>query len=119
NNNTLASYKDWPVVTNEDVESSDLFFGSGGGTLFPAHSLHKDVLNRELFMRLTPHADDVWLNAMVKLNGRRVIKTDSDIVILNVKIGADTTLSSINNDQNQNDIQIANVNDYYKQQPLA
>ncbi len=38
-----------------------------GGVLYPPHSLHSDTTNKELFMKLAPHNDDMWFWAMAHL----------------------------------------------------
>ncbi|WP_405296272.1 glycosyl transferase [Algibacter sp. Ld11] len=39
------------------------------GILYPPHSLHNDIFNEDLFLKLTPKADDLWFKAMAILNG--------------------------------------------------
>lgn len=57
----------------EDKESV-LFCAEGfGGVLYPPHSLHPDVTNEDLFMKLAPHTDDLWLKAMSLLNDTPVV----------------------------------------------
>lgn len=40
-----------------------------GGVLYPPGSLHHEVLNAELYMRLAPRADDLWFKVMAVLQG--------------------------------------------------
>ena len=40
-----------------------------GGVLYPPHTLFHEVQNRDLFLRLTPRADDLWFKAMSYLAG--------------------------------------------------
>jgi hypothetical protein len=40
-----------------------------GGILYPPGSLGSDVTDETLFMRLAPHADDIWFKAMALLTG--------------------------------------------------
>ena len=42
--------------------------GTGGGALFPPHSLYDDTTNIEFFQNISPHNDDYWIWAMAKLN---------------------------------------------------
>jgi len=96
----------------ECVDNANLFFGSGGGTLFPPYCFFSDILNIDLAMKLCPIADDVWLNAMVRLNKRKVVKTNYFSVILPIlKIGDIKLYES--NQNGGNDSQILAVNDYY------
>ena len=58
-----------------DYKPSHLNFLTGvGGSLFPPKSLHRRVLDKELFMNLCSRGDDIWLNAMLMLNGVKVVK---------------------------------------------
>lgn len=42
------------------------------GILYPPRALYKDVLNKELILKLCPWADDLWLTIMTYLNGRGI-----------------------------------------------
>lgn len=44
-----------------------------GGVLYPPHSLNKEMLDEDLFMRLAPTTDDIWFWAAAISNGRTVI----------------------------------------------
>jgi len=41
-----------------------LFPTGGAGALYPPYCLHKEVTNKDLFMKLAPKADDIWFWAM-------------------------------------------------------
>ena len=75
--------------------------------------MHSDVLKKELFIKLTPTADDIWLNVMCRLNNTKVLKTDYYSNLLQVFNYKKNNLSSINIDFNQNDIQIEKTRKYY------
>ena len=109
----LQSYNLWRKIKNESSSNKDIFFGSGGGTLFPSLSLFPDVLNKDIFVNLAPKADDVWLNAMCRLNNTKIIKTDYSSNLLPVINLMNSTLSSENINLYKNDIQIRNVQNYY------
>ncbi len=90
------------------------FFGSGGGTLFTPSKLYKDVTDINLAVKLCPLADDVWLNAMVRLKHLDVICITRNL-ILPIFSDSKESLCSINNgEKNMNDVQLRNVIDYYK-----
>jgi len=110
----LEPYIYWKSIQKFSNPNLNSFFGSGGGTLFPPHSFDSDVLNSNLFMSLTPTADDIWLNAMCKLKRTKITVTNyytSGLPVINV---TNTTLESINNRLNKNDEQILAVSEYYK-----
>jgi hypothetical protein len=112
NEGKLEPYMTWKHPTGFN-ENENLFFGSGGGTLLPPHSLHSDVLKKELFMKLSPTADDIWLNVMCRLNETRILKTNYYSNYLQVINFKKINLSSINNGFSQNDIQIEKIRKYY------
>lgn len=111
-NGELMPYNSWPKEY-EYSTGDDLFFGSGGGTLFKSSWLHEDLTNIELAMRLTPIADDIWLNAMVSLAGREKILLPNGL-ILPVLIEENVKLASQNKGQNGNDEQINSIMAHYK-----
>ena len=50
-------------------------FATGvGGVLYPPYSLSAEVFNKDVFTSICPTADDVWFNAMAKLNGTNICK---------------------------------------------
>lgn len=85
---------------------SDYFQVGIGGVLYPPRSLHELTLRKDLFMSLTPLADDIWLNCMARLNKTKVIQSASKQLCLPVK-SVSPALSSVNNGvENRNDTQI-------------
>ena len=110
-NGELEKYSKWKGEYN--INEKDFFFGSGGGTLFQPSLMYEDTLNINLSLRLTPTADDIWLNAMVRLS-KQHIRVVSKNLFLPVKMTEDIKLSSDNVENNMNDIQLLNVTNYYK-----
>jgi hypothetical protein len=109
---TLTSYSKWKPSYKE-YKDKDFFFGSGGGVLFLPSSLYQDLTNIDLAMSLCPLADDIWLNAMVRLSGKKIFKLKSGLY-LPIEIGeGNSTLSSYNIGENKNDVQLKALNDYY------
>lgn len=107
----VAPYNVWPMCY-KSTDSRDFFFGSGGGVLFKPSKMYKDLTDIDLALRLAPRADDVWLNAMVRLAGLEVKKIKSGLIFPIDEGEEDNTLSSINL-RGGNDVQIQAVNDYY------
>lgn len=58
---------------NREVRSKRNFLTGVGGVLYPPGSLYKDVLKRELFLRLSPKADDIWLYIMAIMNQTDIV----------------------------------------------
>ena len=72
--NGLMPYRKW----RSEVlgESSDRTLAIGyGGVFYPPYSLHDDVLNESLYMKLAPKADDLWFKAMALKKGTSVFKS--------------------------------------------
>jgi hypothetical protein len=64
-----AAYEEWKTQTRTNFSAPWLMPIGYGGVLYPPHCLYSDVQNRELFLRLTPRADDLWFKAMSYLAG--------------------------------------------------
>jgi hypothetical protein len=109
----LVQYSKWEREYVENHPNFNTFFGSGGGVLFPPHSLSTYVTNMTLFISLTPTADDVWLNAMCRLNRTMIATTNSRSLLLPIFFWEKDSLSNINVGSNQNDEQIISVREYF------
>jgi hypothetical protein len=110
-NDKLAPYLNWDGGIIKECLDDDLFFGSGGGTLFPTTAFGKEVLDSSVFMSICRNADDVWLNAMCRINDTKIIKTNYYTVILPIQNVNSKDLSSSNLDSG-NDKQIEAVSKY-------
>lgn len=108
----MMPYNVWPEQYSYS-EDNELFFGSGGGTLYRPSEMFADLTNKDLFLSLTPSADDVWLNAMARLGGLKRIMLHNGLP-LPIAEEDNVHLSSTNVGQSQNDVQIKAVREYYK-----
>lgn len=108
----LMAYKKWDMIYTSKINYQNVFFGSGGGTLFRPSMLYKDLTNIELASKLTPIADDIWLNAMVKLSKTNVY-VQSNGLPLPVQIKNNVCLAKQNVSNSQNDEQLKNIINYY------
>ncbi len=108
-NGQLKPYLEW----NEISCYENLFFGSGGGVLFPPKSIEPKMLNASDILKICPTADDVWLNAMIRIKSHNVLNQNKEnlipLPVINYK---NVTLSSVNNGMLQNDIQIEATRKY-------
>lgn len=110
----LCPYNSWSYTLEDQESISELFFGSGGGTLYPPRALYNDILNINLFMKLTPLADDIWLNTMSRLNKTPIqFACIINYLPLPIIFKKNKTLATHNVSENMNDKQITNVRDYY------
>ena len=116
-NNQARRYRDWEWDI-KSLDTSSLNFPTGvGGILYPPNSLSKEVLNQDIFMNICPSADDIWFKAMALYNGTLCKKVETFVengseYIENNSVQFET-LSQINNEQYQNDIQFKNVFERY------
>ncbi len=97
------------------------FFTGCGGVLYPNNCFYKDISREDLFMELCPNADDIWFFAMVVLNNTKIkvvknnIKKLTHVNLLRSKgFTDDHILMKLNVHGNQNDIQLHNVFNHYK-----
>lgn len=88
----LLPYELWPDPPTDRSRSSKSFLPLGiGGVLYPPKCLHDDVFKKEIFMSLSPMADDLWFKIMALRNGTSCRTTpiyenfDSWIVPINRK----------------------------------
>ena len=109
----LNPYQQWDFRTEQ--QDDHLFFGSGGGTLFPPASLDDEAVRQDLALQLCPRADDIWLNAMTRLKGTPILRADLSSSILPVLNRRTENLARTNLDLGDNDRQLRALRDYYLQ----
>lgn len=113
----ILPYNDWWNEVAGTSADQNFFFGSGGGVLFRKDLLHEDVTNIDYALKMTPIADDVWLNAMVNLAGTKKYKTAFGL-LMQTQADQSTRLTSQNVGNNANDVQIAAVCEHYAKEGL-
>lgn len=74
--NTLP-YTSWKTARDKDFTEKWLMPIGYGGVLYPPSSLYRDVGNKDLFLKLTPYADDLWFKAMSYLNGTQTRRSSA------------------------------------------
>lgn len=111
----ILPYKMWKKLLPPGEPSFLHFPTSGGGILYPPNSLHPDVMNENLFLKLAPTADDIFFWAMATRNGSKTRVIENQI-----KLGKDfykeqieNTLYQINGIEGQNDVQFAAMLRYF------
>ena len=110
----MIPYRKWKSTSKYTGPQANIMPIGIGGVLYPPNSLYKDALNKELFWELCNTADDVWLNAMARLNGTEVVRSDYISKYLPVMTFKDTPLHNKNNQHGANDRQIYNLIKYYR-----
>lgn len=110
-------YSEWKTLV-ENASDLLLFPVGVGGVLYPAKSLHSDVLDEELFMKLCPLADDIWFWFCGLRNGtnKRFImrkQRNSSFDALYQYFHKGSALTYGNCLENQNNIQLRELFKYY------
>ncbi|MDE6096953.1 MAG: glycosyltransferase family 2 protein [Muribaculaceae bacterium] len=115
-NNRFKPYESW----FDEVDKATLIMPIGvSGVLYPPNVLYKDVVNADLFTKLSPLADDLWFWIMGVIKGtkyhvinQRILPGDSfDAIYQYLHRGA--SLTHQNRNENQNDKQLKAIIDYY------
>lgn len=109
----LNPYISWDRNTTSD---EDLFVVGIGGNLYPPHSLHPLAADTELAYRLTPTGDDIWLNAMARLQNTPFIHTPYHFICQIPVINIHNVDLFTSNVPSENNIQITNLITYLKEQ---
>lgn len=104
-----------PYITwkdrNIDKNEKNLFQIGVDGVLYPPKSLPAIAFDSDIFMKLSPLADDVWLNSMNRLKGKNVVWTG--LRWRNIPIASGSpSLEDKNCGENLNDVQINNVRNF-------
>jgi hypothetical protein len=81
-NGRPASYRDWKRNISTPETSGLVFLTGVSGVLYRPGVFHPDVTNADLFSRLAPSTDDVWLYWMHRLNGIKARKIGGKVRIL-------------------------------------
>lgn len=113
----LLPYVKWKCDTLSERANNREQIGVGG-VLYPPHSLDALVLRQDLFMKLTPLADDIWLNCMARLHKTPVVQTPRVQYLLPILQDA-SSLNSVNIGCGQNDLQIQALRDYLVKEGYA
>ncbi|WP_051633850.1 hypothetical protein [Bacillus sp. UNC41MFS5] len=83
------------------------------GVLYPPNSLKRELaFNKGMIKKVCPLADDLWLNAMVTLNGRKVVEGvpfNKSIIFLEIFGTAQFGLTKVNVGKNKNQEQLENL----------
>ncbi len=116
----IRPYSKWKFSTKNRINTPSYlnFFTGVGGVLYDRKLLYKDILNENLFMKYCPRADDVWFNAMAVLQGTKtkIVKGGAyPLRYINPEEQDKgiNTLSSYNNREGGNDLQIRAVLQHY------
>lgn len=91
------------------------FFTGCGGILFPMFLMNRKVLEKDVFLKLAPNADDVWLNFCAWISGLKIKNTKGILGnIISIESSSSNGLMQKNVSQRENDLQIKQVLEYLK-----
>lgn len=107
------TYREWQLEIDAGPAGPTVFPTSGAGVLYPPGSLHPDTLREELFTTLCPMADDIWLYAMARRNGRSFRKVGDRRPLVTWDLEQDSALSHHNLECGGNDRQFRAVLAHY------
>lgn len=108
-----AAYRDWMHNISRPERSGLVFLTGVSGVLYTPGVFHPDVTRHDLFTRLAPQSDDVWLYWMHRLNGVAAQKIGARARILEWEGSQGRSLRSENLRGSGNDRAIAALIDHY------
>lgn len=111
-------YKKWK--TSKKLTNPKTIFPLGvWGVIYPPNSFSKMVLNEDLFLKLTPKADDLWFKAMSLLNSTESKQSENPPKQAIPIIGSQKiALKKDNVSKNRNDDQWTAVSRYFNLKKL-
>lgn len=100
-----------------DVPTIKLFATGVGGVLYPPDTMNEDLLKEDIFMKLCPIGDDLWLKVMQLLNDIPCVLAAKQRTLRYIDGTQEIALHKTNVGQGKNDEQLNNLfefyNDYY------
>lgn len=114
----LCSYSSFSQIFPQEPTESISYLAEGfGAVLYPPHCMHEDVIKEEIFMKLSPLADDLWYKCMQLLVGTTVVQIPRNRTWFSTMYSDDTVqdiaLANQNVNENKNDPQFTALFDYY------
>lgn len=108
-----ASYAEWRHNIDAPERSALTFLTGVSGVIYAPGVFHPDVTRDDLFTRLAPRSDDVWLYWMHRLNGGEAQKIGPRARILEWEGSQAQSLRAANLHGTGNDQAIAALMDHY------
>ena len=119
-NDTIDKYQDWICNYKTKSIENSVFLLGGAGVLYPPNCFYKDISNEDLYVKLSPLADDIWFWFMVRLYGMNIRQVNKPLINLcfvnpyrEYGIIKGETLTQQNVGENKNDAQLRNILAYY------
>lgn len=122
--NGIFPYLRWIRYENrkikEDNPSFQNFFVGCGGVLFPVWLLDREIFRKDIFMKIAPTADDVWLNFNAWHSKVKIVMTKGILgYMIPIHSSSDqglylkNTVEKTETCECENDFQIRNVLQYF------
>lgn len=116
----LLSYSSWEYQKKPAALNNLIPIGVGG-VFYPKGSFYKDILREDVFEKLAPNADDLWLKIMTHKNSKhsklitREEHWNEDFISINRTQNIALNLDNVMN--KKNDDQVKNLIEFYKIDP--
>lgn len=125
-NGEYLPYNTW-IDCKFKTNDSEFALYTGYGTFYPPHIFDNEVCNSDVFMKLCPTADDIWMWVMAKRLNIPIFLTPNAALGLHTEINRVYVFFPEQNKEslyyvnelvgNQNDIQLKNLITYYNLHP--
>jgi hypothetical protein len=112
--NTKADYLTWGINYQSTFYVDNIFFTSGGGTLFKPSDFESILFDKDVFMKICPKADDIWLNLNAKFSNIKIVTPTIKELSIPIFIVGNIELSESNLFQNGNNIQLTNTLSFFE-----
>ncbi len=123
--NGLFPYLRWILYEDRKIKDKNPafqnFLTSGGGSLFPVWLLNKEIFREDIFMKIAPTADDVWLNFNAWKSKIQIVMTRGVLGYMipihsssDVGLFLKNIIKKTDDYECENDVQIKNVLEYLK-----
>ncbi|MDO4186069.1 MAG: hypothetical protein Q4D30_06260 [Bacteroidales bacterium] len=118
NEKELKPYSTFPQIFPKKLETDIPYMAEGfGAVLYPPHCMHEDAVKDELFMKLSPLADDLWYKCMELLVDTPVYQLPRNRTWFSTMYSDETVqdlaLANQNVNENKNDMQLKAIFDHY------
>lgn len=112
-NGEVALYSNWVKDCSEYIlePRMELFATTGAGTLFPPSILDARGMDAEIFMKIAPTADDMWVKGISLLSQTPIVLARENKPLRYIDGTQKETLWGTN--MTQNDIQLKNIVEKY------
>lgn len=107
----------YEIPSFEDTVSSYFMPEGFAGVLYPPHSLDDRVFDEEMFMHLSPTADDLWFKVMSLIKGTPILRLHNPFHLFHelylIESVQDMGLRQENVVRNRNDMQLRALFDHF------